>query len=352
MESTIGTSIEEYFQKNQGNKTIYDSLFPETSYRDFAYLLNEFVSSYTNNEIESLFFFYISVGFSLGAASGDRKYLVKAIKDEEDRYQEIIAYLDELRMHGIRCPEIFKSKKFGNILFILMEFNDHGKFQDLRDDTYLRQVVKEFHKLHAAYKQILDKKEIAVEKLWSGDLKTEWYNPHNSLFDFSRFQEETRWIDEKMHDCLNVIKEKNRENCLLSHLDWSGKHFKFDENNEITIIYDWDSLYYTNLYGSIARAALTYVYNDEIGKPGFSTIKEIVRFIHLYEEYQGRNFTSDGYVQIAGHLTYISSKICKIRATFIGNSADDVKRLESDQLFLDLKKAENGLYPIQGILFP
>ena len=148
---------------------------------------------------------------------------------------------------------------------------------------------------------------------------------------------------------LDIINEKNGENCILSHLDWSGKHFKFDENNEITIIYDWDSLFYTDLYGSIARAALTYVYNDEIGKPGFSTIEEIERFIHLYEEYQGRNFTSDEYVQIAGHLTYISSKICKIRATFIGNSADDVKRLESDHLFLDLKNAEKGFYPIKRI---
>jgi hypothetical protein len=349
MENTIVTSIGEYFQKNQGNKTIYDSLFPETNYRDFAYLLDEFVSGYTNNEIESLFFFYISVGFSLGVISGNRRYFVKALKDEEDRYQEIIAYLVELRMHCIRCPVIFKSKKLGGILFILMEYNVHGEFQDLRDDKYLRPVVKELHKLHTSYKQILDKKEIAVEKLWSGDLKTGWYNPHNSLFDFSRFQEETRWIDDKMHESLNVINEENEKNCILSHLDWSGKHFKFDKNNEITIIYDWDSLFYTNLYGSIARAALTYVYNDEIGKPGFSTIDEIARFIHLYEEYQGRNFISDEYIQIAGHLTYISSKICKIRATFIGNSADDVKRLESDHLFLDLKSAGNGLYPIQGI---
>ena len=109
MENNIETSIEEYFQKSRGSKTIYNSLFPETGYHDYACLLNPFVSGYTNNKIESLFFFYISVGSSLGAVSGGRKYLVKTIKDENDRYQEVIVYLGELRNHGIRCPVIFKS---------------------------------------------------------------------------------------------------------------------------------------------------------------------------------------------------------------------------------------------------
>ena len=83
-----------------------------------------------------------------------------------------------------------------------MEYNDQGEFRDIREETYLRPVVKEFQKLHAAYKIISGRKKIVVEKLWAGDLKTEWHNPLNTLFDFSRFREETRWIDDKMYASL------------------------------------------------------------------------------------------------------------------------------------------------------
>jgi hypothetical protein len=254
---------------------------------------------------------------SIGISHGSKRWLIKITKSENhDSFMAKIQYQNYLSSCGIPAPGIkCYPKQFYNALFMIMDYVDSGIFVDTSKPRYLNPIVDSFLKINNAY----IKRNINIDPILIKESIDEenWNAPHNALFDFSRFPEETRWIDQKMNDSLELIKKrKSIDRNIISHHDWSGKHFRFSKS-KITIIYDWDSLRYASIYSALAKAALTYVYNDEIGRPFFSTPDQIHSFLVKYQELSNSKFAEKEIELIAAHTTYTGSKIAKCMCTNI-----------------------------------
>ena len=108
-----------------------------------------------------------------------------------------------------------------------------------------------------------------------------WPQPHSPIFDFEATRHGTEWIDE--------YAERSRSRpvgkLVIGHGDWSVKHFRF-AGDEITAIYDWDSLIRTDEPRIVGQAA------------------EARAFVAEYEEARGRSFTRDERARPAAAATY------------------------------------------------
>ena len=126
-----------------------------------------------------------------------------------------------------------------------------------------------------------------------------WPQPHSPLFDFEATRDGTEWIDE--------YAERSRSqpvgDVVLGHGDWSVKHFRF-LGDEITAVYDWDSLIRTDEPRVVGQAAATHTATWYIPTTVLATPDEARAFVAEYEEARGRRFAPDERARIAAAATY------------------------------------------------
>jgi Phosphotransferase enzyme family len=126
-----------------------------------------------------------------------------------------------------------------------------------------------------------------------------WPRPHSPLFDFEATRGGTEWIDD--------YAERSRSlpvgDVVLGHGDWSVKHFRF-AGDEITAIYDWDSLIRTDEPRVVGQAAATHTATWYIPTTVLATPDEARAFVAEYEEARGRAFTPDERARLAAAATY------------------------------------------------
>lgn len=70
------------------------------------------------------------------------------------------------------------------------------------------------------------------------------------------------WIDELASEAKALIPDGGEE--LIVHSDWSGKHFRFNGDGNITVVYDWDSLGLRTEAQALGIAAATFTSNLEL----------------------------------------------------------------------------------------
>ena len=126
-----------------------------------------------------------------------------------------------------------------------------------------------------------------------------WSQPHSPIFDFEATRHGTEWIDE--------YAERSRSRpagkLVIGHGDWSVKHFRF-AGDEITAIYDWDSLIRTDEPRIVGQAAATHPATWYIPTTVLATPAEARAFVAEYEEARGRSFTRGERARLAAAATY------------------------------------------------
>ena len=126
-----------------------------------------------------------------------------------------------------------------------------------------------------------------------------WPRPHNPIFDFEATRRGTEWIDE--------YAERSRSRpvgrLVVGHGDWSVKHFRF-AGDEITAIYDWDSLIRTDEPRIVGQAAATHPATWYTPTTVLATPDEARAFVAEYEDARGRSFTPEERARLAAAATY------------------------------------------------
>jgi hypothetical protein len=126
-----------------------------------------------------------------------------------------------------------------------------------------------------------------------------WPQPHSPIFDFEATRHGTEWIDEYAERARSRPVGK----LVIGHGDWSVKHFRF-AGDEITAIYDWDSLIRADEPRIVGQAAATHPATWYIRTSVLATPDEARAFVAEYEEARGRSFTRDERARLAAAATY------------------------------------------------
>jgi hypothetical protein len=132
------------------------------------------------------------------------------------------------------------------------------------------------------------------------DSPTLWPTPHSRIFDFEATRRGTEWID--------VLAARARSTAVgdtvVGHGDWSAKHFRFD-GDEITAVYDWDSLISADEPRIVGQAAATHPATWYIPVAVLATPDEARAFVAEYEEARGRSFSAHERRRLAASAAYV-----------------------------------------------
>ena len=344
-------SIFDFINADEANQRLYESILPDISVPELTKTLSEYILEYLGSEIQKTIYTYVSVGLSLGFSltNGVRVFCKISLETNSKTIAIKTRYHKFLFEQGINCPKVLAGPLiYKKCAVVFMEFHQNGDFVDTRVPKYKTEMIKELVKLNSQFGEYQKRHGITDDEIMIiSDIASEkrWYRTHNNLFDFDKFQNETAWIDSKMADSMKIIKKLERyDRYLISHGDWSGKHFRFI-GDRISIIYDWDSQQYMSLYRIIAKSALTHTYNDEIGNIIFADKDQIVEFIEEYQNFSGSRFDEKELGLISAYCTYVASYICKCLCTYFENREVD----NENQILSDLRDVQKGAYIKIGV---
>jgi len=255
------------------------------------------VSVLGEEPIETLFV-EASVGVVAGFRLADgRGVVVKAHQPNVSlRYLEAVhAVQSALASAGFPAPRpLAPPQQFGRGHVTVAELRDEGERRDGHDAAVRRAMARALARLI----------ELApdVDGIDGGILErtsATWPQPHSPLFDFEATRDGTEWIDE--------YAERSRSDpvgdVVIGHGDWSVKHFRF-AGDEVTAIYDWDSLIRTDEPRIVGQAAATHTATWYVPTTVLATPDEARAFVAEYEEARGRTFSDDERARLATAATY------------------------------------------------
>lgn len=127
-----------------------------------------------------------------------------------------------------------------------------------------------------------------------------WPEPHSKLFDFEATRDGTEWIDE----FASRARSLPVGDPVVGHGDWSVKHFRF-VGDEVSAVYDWDSLVYADEPRIVGQAAATYTATWYLPVTVLATPDEARAFVAEYEEARGRGFTPTERRRLAHTAAYV-----------------------------------------------
>jgi hypothetical protein len=341
-------TIKKFVESDKFYSVSFSSIVQNYSFDELIVVISRICRKYLSSDIEEIFFQYLSVGYSLGILleNGNKIHFKVLNKKWEDieTLKFKIDYQNYLQNSGVKTliylsPPIFQDNQY----FIISEFNQEGEFVDTQRPEYRKLIAYELEKINNCFNHN-PFKDIKKYNLIKDDISEKgWADTHNINFDFSRHKKETSWIDDRMHDSLKTIREySDFEKKVISHNDFTGKHFKF-KDGKIAIIYDWDSLNYMSLYRNIASAAMTYPYNDEIGNIKFSGYNDLFVFFNDYQEAGNFRFTKNELTLLSAYCTYLASYTCKCLCT-ISEDKNGIAYMETFEIAKIIKEAKNGLF--------
>lgn len=126
---------------------------------------------------------------------------------------------------------------------------------------------------------------------------------HSPMFDLTATSGGAKWIDELASIAKSQV--PSDAETLMAHSDWSGKHFRFDADGEITAIYDWDSLALRTEVQAVGIAAGTFTANFELDIVYAPTPAEVVDFIQAYSEARHVPFNREETIATRAAAAYV-----------------------------------------------
>jgi hypothetical protein len=270
---------------------IFDTHEPDAVARAFAELLGA--------EPAETVFYAVSVGVVAGLVLDDgRRVVVKAHRPNVTlvRLQAVAEVQRALADAGLPVPRpLAAPQPFGHGHATIEELLDAGDRRDAHDPPVrtamarmLARLIDSAPDVHGLDGGLL----VEAEALWP--------QPHSRMFDFEATREGTEWID------AFAARARSRpvSDPVVGHSDWSVKHVRF-VGDEISAIYDWDSLVRADEPRIVGQAAATFPATWYLPVGILATPDEARAFVAEYEDARGRAFTREERVRLAHAATFV-----------------------------------------------
>lgn len=262
-------------------------------------LVAEQLATLFDEPVARTVFYEVSVGVVAGLELADgRRVVVKVHRPNVSlTYLQAAAKVQStLARAGFPAPRpLARPRALGMGIATVEALLDDGERADAHDREKRRAMAR-------ALAQLV---ELApdVRGVDAGMLETTdslWPMPHSRMFDFEATREGTEWIDEIAG---RARWAPSAGDVVVGHGDWSVKHFRF-AGDEITAIYDWDSLIRTDEPRIVGQAAATHTATWYLPVAILATPDEARDFVAAYEDARGRGFTREEQKRLAAAATY------------------------------------------------
>jgi hypothetical protein len=125
-----------------------------------------------------------------------------------------------------------------------------------------------------------------------------WPRPHNALFDFDASRAGAEEIDAIG---LRAAPQMHGGPTVLAHQDWSVKQFRF-RDDEVTAVYDWDSLSVDQESVAVGGAAATHT--AQFSRPWLPRVADALAFVDDYELARSRPFDAEERAAVVARIAY------------------------------------------------
>jgi hypothetical protein len=252
-------------------------------------------------------FFEMSSGAVFGLALADgRRVMLKATRPRHGREQleACAAVQSALATHGFPCPPVLSPVfPIGTLLAHFEAWVRPGRSRDAHDPPVREAMAGLLADLLMRLALFPVAGRVPFEPLAEDAL---WPEPHNALFDFEATKGGAEWIEEKARAALAVLRG-SEEPPATGHLDWAVKHFRFDQDDRVVMVYDWDSLRRSTVPRIVGSAAVTFTASWDLPVVLTPSPGESLAFARVCEKARGKPFTSAQWRELsAGALHTLS----------------------------------------------
>lgn len=286
----------------QLEQRIYGTVDPDA----IASAVDAFCVAHLDAVIDEYLFYQSSIGSVSGVRLLDgRSVVIKAHPPTQP-----VAYLDamhrvqrRLTERGFPCPPIILGPTpLDNGVAVVEELVDEGAYRDTHDPAIRRTMAALLAwliRLTAELGHVPGLEAHGTQRRAPGDL---WPIPHSAIFNFETTVAGAAWIDRAASTAWQRL-QRDQSAWVIGHTDWSVKHFRFLDD-EVRVIYDWDSLRLVREADLVGGAAATFTYTEHLDVPRWPSGEEARAFAREYEAARGAPFTAAEWEAISAAATY------------------------------------------------
>lgn len=258
-------------------------IFGTAEEAEIVSVLRRFCSRVLGSVPRETLFVRTSVGvvFGLELESGER-VVVKAHQPRQSA--AFLRCVFEIQQHlaaaGFPCPRpVTPPAPIGSGLATVEEWVEDGSFADAHSPLVRDAMAQALARLLELTRPLGRPEGFrGAWSLWEGD--GVWPpSAHSPIFDFAATASGAGWIDELAGEAKAGIPGGEE---LIVHTDWSSKHFRFDGEARITVVYDWDSLALETEVQALGTASATFTANVERNAFLAPSPAEVTGFIAAY----------------------------------------------------------------------
>ncbi|MCQ6561551.1 hypothetical protein [Paenibacillus mendelii] len=284
--------------------------------RNIAAAIDEFCSRRLNSAVKQCLYAGFSVGASFGLELADSRQVFMKIHKltgpetiTANSHQSLTAsstVQKHLAESGFPCPEVLiMPEEFGAGIVTVDAYATPGEQQDAHDPLIRRAMAETLAELIERARPYRSLPGLNPGTFCAS--RTLYPIPHNALFDFDKAYKDSDWIDAIARSAKDEIEaNRSNHNLVLGHVDWSAKHFRF-ENGKVVMIYDWDSLKLEDELHLLGLAAATFPTNWDIPVVITPSQEESAWFVREYEAARGIPFKAQELAAISAAATYVMS---------------------------------------------
>jgi hypothetical protein len=300
------------------NIILSNSILGTSSTEQIVLQINNFCKRNLGSSISSCLY----IGFSVGASFGlelengtniflkvhkpSSKETITAITKES--LTAISRVQKSLAESGFPCPNvILEPTELDNGIATVDVFANPGELQDAHNPEIRRAIADTLAELVRKTEPYKYMNGLTYGRFCSS--QSLYPIPHNDLFNFDETSKGAEWIDAIAENAKKTVSNINGH-IVLGHVDWSLKHFRF-ENNQVVMIYDWDSLKLEDELNVLGIAAATFTTTWDIPVKITPSQEESYYFVKEYEHFRRKRFSSEEMTKISAAATYCLAYVAR-----------------------------------------
>ncbi|GKU25057.1 hypothetical protein [Clostridium folliculivorans] len=300
--------------ENETNLILSKSIVGTTDAESLTEFVNDFCKTYLKSEVGECLYAGLSVGASFGLKlNNGQEIFLKINKPNNDDsiaqcsfegMKAISTVQEKLSEYQFPCPKVIISPvEYRDVIVTVNSYEDIGAQIDAHNPSIRKSIAEKYAELIKRTDPFIKTEGFKYFNFYKNDKL--FPTPHNALFDFNKAGTAANWIDNIASRSKKII-NSIPENLVLGHCDWSLKHFRF-VNDEMIMIYDWDSLCLQDEYHLLGIAASTFTTTWDIPVKITPSQHEAYEFVREYESVRGKKFTKEELMKISACSTYIMS---------------------------------------------
>ncbi|MBK1813282.1 hypothetical protein JHL18_21910 [Clostridium sp. YIM B02505] len=311
VESSLYEKLAKLFE-NEMNLILSKSILGTTDAVSLTKFVDDFCKTYLKSEVGECLYAGLSVGVSFGLKlkNGQEIFLKINKPNNDDSIAQcsfegmnaISRVQEKLSEYKFPCPKIIMPPiEYRDVIVTVNSYEDIGTQKDAHNPSIRKVIAEKYAELIKLTNPYINTDGFKYFNFYKNEKL--FPAPHNALFDFNKAGTAATWIDNiasRSKEIINSIPE----NLVLGHCDWSLKHFRFI-NDEIVMIYDWDSLSLQDEYHLLGIAASTFTTTWDIPVKITPSQNEAYEFVREYENVRGKKFTKEELMKISACSTYI-----------------------------------------------